>query len=193
MHLVILYDSEQSPGIHLYVRQNARISWHRNLNFRDLWSTPIKSRPSLPWSKRVKKHVRLAIDSFTDVALQWTWRPSLCNSFPKSRSSWTKVIAQSAHLLIARTWTSFPILFTATTSQTKVPGLYKINKCWWKRRAWRFYLLKVCWPPGRSILVPLTSSLYVPGKLKNAGKVLVDVGTGYYIEKARDLMSPLII
>ena len=36
---------------------------------------------------------------------------------------------------------------------------------------------------GKSILVPLTSSLYVPGKLKNAGKVLVDVGTGYYIEK----------
>ena len=36
---------------------------------------------------------------------------------------------------------------------------------------------------GKSILVPLTSSLYVPGTLKNAGKVLVDVGTGYYIEK----------
>jgi prefoldin alpha subunit len=31
--------------------------------------------------------------------------------------------------------------------------------------------------------VPLTSSLYVSGKLKNAGKVLVDIGTGYYIEK----------
>jgi prefoldin alpha subunit len=38
---------------------------------------------------------------------------------------------------------------------------------------------------GRSILVPLTSSLYVPGTLKNAGKVLVDVGTGYYIEKVQ--------
>ena len=36
---------------------------------------------------------------------------------------------------------------------------------------------------GKPILVPLTSSLYVSGKLKNAGKVLVDVGTGYYIEK----------
>lgn len=31
--------------------------------------------------------------------------------------------------------------------------------------------------------MPLTPSLYVPGNLKNAGKVLVDVGTGYYIEK----------
>jgi len=39
---------------------------------------------------------------------------------------------------------------------------------------------------GRSILVPLTSSLYVPGTLKSAGKVLVDVGTGYYIEKSSD-------
>jgi prefoldin alpha subunit len=33
--------------------------------------------------------------------------------------------------------------------------------------------------------VPLTPSLYVPGTLKDAGKVLVDVGTGYYIEKAQ--------
>ena len=38
---------------------------------------------------------------------------------------------------------------------------------------------------GKPILVPLTSSLYVSGKLKNAGKVLVDIGTGYYIEKVR--------
>ncbi|KAF1806706.1 prefoldin, alpha subunit [Mucor lusitanicus] len=34
------------------------------------------------------------------------------------------------------------------------------------------------------ILVPLTSSLYVPGKLSNVSKVIVDVGTGYYIEKS---------
>ena len=40
----------------------------------------------------------------------------------------------------------------------------------------------LCRDLGRSILVPLTSSLYVPGTLKNAGKVLVDIGTGYYIE-----------
>lgn len=35
----------------------------------------------------------------------------------------------------------------------------------------------------REILVPLTSSLYVPGKLADANKVLVDVGTGYYVER----------
>jgi prefoldin alpha subunit len=46
-----------------------------------------------------------------------------------------------------------------------------------------FPLLSHLMIPGKPILVPLTSSLYVSGKLKNAGKVLVDVGTGYYIEK----------
>jgi len=38
---------------------------------------------------------------------------------------------------------------------------------------------------GKDVLVPLTPSLYVPGKLKNVGSVLVDVGTGYFIEKVR--------
>lgn len=44
--------------------------------------------------------------------------------------------------------------------------------------------------PSRSLetptLIPLTSSLYVPGKLKDVQNVLVDVGTGYYVEKTRD-------
>lgn len=30
--------------------------------------------------------------------------------------------------------------------------------------------------------MPLTASLYVPGTLDEADKVLVDVGTGYFIE-----------
>lgn len=34
------------------------------------------------------------------------------------------------------------------------------------------------------MLVPLTSSLYVPGKLGDVTKVLVDVGTGYFIEQS---------
>ncbi|KAF2322594.1 hypothetical protein GH714_019601 [Hevea brasiliensis] len=33
------------------------------------------------------------------------------------------------------------------------------------------------------MLVPLTASLYVPGKLDDANKVLVDIGTGYFVEK----------
>ncbi|KAL3480196.1 Prefoldin [Aspergillus californicus] len=33
------------------------------------------------------------------------------------------------------------------------------------------------------ILVPLTSSLYVKGRLVEREKVLVDVGTGYFVEK----------
>ncbi|CAD6890503.1 unnamed protein product [Tilletia controversa] len=35
----------------------------------------------------------------------------------------------------------------------------------------------------KDTLVPLTASLYVPGKLADVGHVLVDVGTGYYVEK----------
>ncbi|KAL8781649.1 MAG: hypothetical protein Q9213_005914 [Squamulea squamosa] len=33
------------------------------------------------------------------------------------------------------------------------------------------------------ILVPLTPSLYVPGKLASTETVLVDIGTGFYVEK----------
>ncbi|PWN44273.1 Prefoldin alpha subunit [Ceraceosorus guamensis] len=36
---------------------------------------------------------------------------------------------------------------------------------------------------GKESLIPLSASLYVPGKLRNTQKVIVDVGTGYYIEK----------
>ena len=36
---------------------------------------------------------------------------------------------------------------------------------------------------GKDVLVPLTGSMYVPGKLCNADKVVVDIGTGYYVEK----------
>lgn len=35
---------------------------------------------------------------------------------------------------------------------------------------------------GKKMLVPLTASLYVPGTLDEADKVLVDIGTGYFIE-----------
>ncbi|KJY00922.1 prefoldin subunit like protein [Zymoseptoria brevis] len=36
----------------------------------------------------------------------------------------------------------------------------------------------------KPLLVPLTSSLYVPGKLADPENVLVDVGTGFYVEKS---------
>ncbi|EGP91516.1 uncharacterized protein MYCGRDRAFT_84039 [Zymoseptoria tritici IPO323] len=38
--------------------------------------------------------------------------------------------------------------------------------------------------PDKPLLVPLTSSLYVPGKLADPENVLVDVGTGFYVEKS---------
>jgi hypothetical protein len=37
----------------------------------------------------------------------------------------------------------------------------------------------------KPILVPLTNSLYVPGKLLDAENLLVDVGTGYFVKKVR--------
>jgi prefoldin alpha subunit len=44
-----------------------------------------------------------------------------------------------------------------------------------------------------TLLIPLTSSLYAPGKIQNPKKVIVELGTGYFIEKtipeAKDLIS----
>ncbi|KDQ17402.1 hypothetical protein BOTBODRAFT_30205 [Botryobasidium botryosum FD-172 SS1] len=37
----------------------------------------------------------------------------------------------------------------------------------------------------RTILVPLSNSLYVPGRLSDPDNVIVDVGTGYYVKKSR--------
>ena len=39
---------------------------------------------------------------------------------------------------------------------------------------------------GTPLLVPLTGSLYVPGETAALESVLVDVGTGYFIEKSVD-------
>jgi prefoldin alpha subunit len=36
----------------------------------------------------------------------------------------------------------------------------------------------------KQVLVPLTNSLYVKGKLSDPDRVLVDVGTGFYVEKS---------
>lgn len=36
---------------------------------------------------------------------------------------------------------------------------------------------------GKEVMIPLTGSLYVPGKIKDCNKLLVDIGTGFYVEK----------
>ncbi|KAG8176904.1 hypothetical protein JTE90_012848 [Oedothorax gibbosus] len=36
---------------------------------------------------------------------------------------------------------------------------------------------------GNPTLVPLTDSMYVPGELDETKKVIIDIGTGYYVEK----------
>jgi hypothetical protein len=45
----------------------------------------------------------------------------------------------------------------------------------------------------KSILVPLTNSLYVKGQLADPDHVLVDVGTGFYVEKVPAVITlPLL-
>lgn len=39
----------------------------------------------------------------------------------------------------------------------------------------------------KEILVPLTNSLYVKGNITRPDRVLVDIGTGFYVEKVRTL------
>ena len=45
--------------------------------------------------------------------------------------------------------------------------------------------LKVA-PEGQEAFVPMSTSLYVTGNLVNRTRVLVDVGTGYFIEQSVD-------
>ena len=45
--------------------------------------------------------------------------------------------------------------------------------------------------PGKTILVPLTNSLYVPGKLSDPENVIVDIGTGYYVKKVGAMVQVL--
>ena len=37
---------------------------------------------------------------------------------------------------------------------------------------------------GREVMVPLTSSLYVPGVMEDSSNVLVEVGAGYFVERS---------
>lgn len=38
----------------------------------------------------------------------------------------------------------------------------------------------------KTCLIPLTGSMYVPGKIKDINNVIVDIGTGYYVEEDRN-------
>jgi prefoldin alpha subunit len=37
---------------------------------------------------------------------------------------------------------------------------------------------------GKDVMVPLTESVYVPGRIKDTNKLTIDLGTGYYVEKS---------
>lgn len=43
----------------------------------------------------------------------------------------------------------------------------------------------------KEILVPLTNSLYVKGNISQPDRVLVDIGTGFYVEKVS--LSPILL
>ena len=45
---------------------------------------------------------------------------------------------------------------------------------------------------GKAMLVPLTQSLYVPGRLCDTDKLLVELGTGYYLEKSQQDASEMV-
>ncbi|KAJ3329975.1 subunit of tubulin prefoldin [Blyttiomyces sp. JEL0837] len=47
-------------------------------------------------------------------------------------------------------------------------------------------LQAICGKADGEIMIPLTNSLYVPGKLADVDHVIVDVGTGYMMEKTID-------
>ena len=90
---------------------------------------------------------------------------------------------------INRTRAPFTVVLSTTAGKKQICRLCKVNKRRREKGTWRLFLNEAPTEHlGKQILVPLTSSLYVPGNLKDAGKVLVDVGTGYYVEKVRKVI-----
>jgi prefoldin subunit 5 len=57
-----------------------------------------------------------------------------------------------------------------------------LNRRWMLASPNRLFALR--WVADEEVLVPLTGSLFVPGTIKSASRVLVDVGTGFYVEKS---------
>ncbi|KAJ5893996.1 hypothetical protein N7495_005687 [Penicillium taxi] len=90
-------------------------------------------------------------------------------SLPQLRSLQTRLTSELEHL---------------TTSHTKLRGaLNKFRDCVRTINDGVVGSEKKGTAGQDEILVPLTSSLYVKGRLADREKVLVDVGTGFYVEK----------
>ena len=103
---------------------------------------------------------------------------------------------KSSRRLTSRTGNraSHELVRAAEASPGKVQVLHRQrrrdNACqqWYVLQVFVLFLvvscvLLVC--ADKTILVPLTSSLYVPGKLADPENVIVDVGTEYYVKKVR--------
>lgn len=46
---------------------------------------------------------------------------------------------------------------------------------------------------GQEMMIPLTSMAYVPGQLVSNDRVMIDVGTGYYIQKVRLAIKLIVL
>lgn len=46
---------------------------------------------------------------------------------------------------------------------------------------------------GQQLLLPLSSSVYISGSLESVDKVLIDVGTGYYVEVRNTCTAPCAV
>lgn len=117
--------------------------------------------------------------------LQSTSTPSSPSSSPRSRNSSTKSSNTSQTRLRSSTppKTSSRTVCNASIVDQKRPAVRSRNytqagRCIRDETAW---LIRI----GSNVLVPLTNSLYVKGELTSTDKVLVDVGTGFLIEKVR--------
>ncbi|KAL6718035.1 hypothetical protein ACLMJK_004120 [Lecanora helva] len=94
----------------------------------------------------------------------------------------------------ARIATSHYVLHSAKASPSQVPRLYS-QYSRWPQNERHDYLHSRCAarnldslfsPIDTPLLVPLTTSLYVPGILASTSTVLIDIGTGFYVEKTPD-------
>lgn len=45
---------------------------------------------------------------------------------------------------------------------------------------------------GKTVLVPLTGSMYVTGTIEDTDNVIIDIGTGYYAQKVSILLNLII-
>ncbi len=64
----------------------------------------------------------------------------------------------------------------------EIGASYELHACMGTEDAWRDLGTPFCTSSGHHLLLPLTQSLYVNGTLAETDRVMIDIGTGYYVE-----------